>query len=241
MSCYEWEAGTIKIPSAEWAGTKASIREAVNKRHEALFLVAEASYKELIEKMPGFKAQVAAKTMSNHNIERKAYDIIDGQLETHARRSNRRVDQGDNYEIFNKIVVTHNPKTYKPITPKLRKPLKKDFPIHNGSVNHLDDGDCSVTFDNDTRSIRWDVPENNHAVDNAREGTLGKAFFGAMKKITWTRESGGQILGNDEYNRDAGRDYDGGGGTLTKATFGKEQQELEAKARQAYNPYGFRR
>lgn len=240
MSCYEWEAGTIKIPSAEWASVKSNIREAVNKRQEALFVVAELVYKDMADQLPELKASLKAKKIYHHDFVSKLHEIVNKRIEAHGRRSITSIfDDEDCSTVLDVIVILRDPKTYQPITPKLRKPLKKDFPIHNGAVSHFDQGDCSVTFNNDDRTVRWEVYENNHAVDRARDSILGKAFFDAMKKVTWTRDSGGQILGNDEYSREAGREYEGGGGSQVKATFSAEQQKRDKEmSSRSYNSYG---
>ena len=127
---------------------------------------------------------------------------------------------------------------------RLRKPQKKDFPTAGNNICVFDDEDCSVVFDNDSKTARWTVHENNHAVEHARASVLGTAFFAAMAKVTWTRGSGGQIVGNDEYNQDAGRDYAGGGGSYVTAEFSMEAQKRDAEARRSarYAPIGsFRR
>lgn len=63
-------------------------------------------------------------------------------------------------------------------------------------------GDASIILDDETRTVIWDVPENNHARENARKDPLARALFRALGAIKWTRDSGGVIAGNDEYNRD---------------------------------------
>lgn len=243
MSCYEWEAGNIKIPSAEWAKVKLSIRKDVNAYQQVMLEAAEDIYNVLTVKLPELKKQVAAKTINAFMIETKLYEIAKERLDLYARRRGVTFHEGASNTILMTIAFKRDPKDWNKHTIKLKKPLKKDFPIHNGAVNHFDDGDCSLTFDNDTRTVRWDVPENNHACDRAREGTLGKAFFKAMESVTWTRDSGGSIYGNDEYNRESGHDYEGGGGTLLKATFSAEQQKRDReRSRNSYNSYrGFMR
>ena len=43
--------------------------------------------------------------------------------------------------------------------------------------------------------------------------------------MKWTARSGGSILGNDEYNRDSGRDHEGGGGSYVSMRFGQDEVE----------------
>lgn len=65
------------------------------------------------------------------------------------------------------------------------------------------DGDASITLDAKARAVRWTVYENNHAREHARDHKLAKTLFYALNHIDWTRGSGGEIVGNDEYNRDS--------------------------------------
>lgn len=231
MSTYEWEAGTIKIPSAEWAKTKAAIRDAMNRRQTALLAVAEKVYDDLGKALPNLKKQLKAKTLSDWDYEKKLDQIVDRHVDSHINRSRDLVfDPNDRHEILEKVLITRDRKTGKSVTPRLRKPLKKDFPQAGNNVNAFSADDCSLTFDNDARSIRWEVYENNHARDHAYATVLGNAFFSAMKKVTWTRDSGGTIIGNDEYNVDAGREYAGGGGSYVTHTFSAEAQKAEKEA-----------
>jgi hypothetical protein len=245
MSRYEWEAGTIKIPSAEWAKTKAAIRDAMNRRQTALFVTAEKAHAELVQKLPDLKKQLKAKTLSDWDYEKAIDRLVDRHMETYrySVRGNALVfDPSDGRDILDKIYVDHDPKTRKAISPKLRKPLKKDFPLAGNNVNSFQADDCSLVFDNEARSVRWQVYDNNHARDHAYATVLGNAFFDAMKKITWTRDSGGTIVGNDEYNQDAGREYEGGGGSYVTHRFSADEQkrerEAEARARNSYGGYG---
>jgi hypothetical protein len=242
MSCYEWESGTIKIPSADWAKTKAAVREAVNRRQTALFEVAERVHKELSTSLPELKKDLKAKKITEWDLEKKLDQIIDRHMDAVGNRHGGRhglFDEYDGSEIEDKVVITRDPKTRAYVSPRLRKPLKKDFPLAGNNVGHFTAGDCAVVFDNDKKTARWEVYENNHAVEHARATALGIAFFKAMEKITWTRDSGGKIIGNDEYNRDSGREYEGGGGSYLKQTFSAEQQKKDREAAARSRSYGY--
>jgi hypothetical protein len=248
MSTYEWEAGTIKIPSAEWAKTKTAIREAVNRRQSALLAVAEKAHAELVEKLPEMKKQRRNGTLNLWDFERTLDKIVQRHMEIYKAglRGHVRVfDEFDHTEILQKIYVTRDPKTWKEITPKLRKPQKKDFPLAGSNVNSFQADNCSLVFDNDARTIGWHVPENNHAREHAHATVLGGAFFAAMKTITWTRGSGGVLVGNDEYNHDLGRENVGAGGSYVTHRFSAEAQkaekEAERKRSMSYGGYGYGR
>ena len=103
------------------------------------------------------------------------------------------------------------------------RPLKKDFPKLTNKTTQIDNDDCTVVFNDKTHTVSWSVQENNHAVENARESILGQAFFSALRKIKWTRGSGGELVGNDEYNQDDCSS--GGGANYTKAHYGPKGEK----------------
>lgn len=75
-----------------------------------------------------------------------------------------------------------------------------------------------LVLDEKTRTVRWVVPENNHAVDFAWRHPMGKAFENALRKVRWVRGTGGKLVGNDEYNRDSR--YEGGGANYVTRRYG---------------------
>lgn len=77
-------------------------------------------------------------------------------------------------------------------------------------------GEARISFVG--RRVEWRVPENNHAVERAHEHPIARAFFKALSQVRWTRKTGGNFSGNDEYNRDA-RDEGSGANYLT-ASYG---------------------
>lgn len=72
--------------------------------------------------------------------------------------------------------------------------------------------DADIELNGEAKTVTWYVHEGNHAREYARQEPIGKLLFQLLNKITWTRGSGGVIVGNDEYNRDSweegsGRNY----------------------------------
>lgn len=53
MSCYEWEEGTLKVPSSEWSGLKKAVREAWNIYMLDRHCIAQEIYSDLIAKGKG--------------------------------------------------------------------------------------------------------------------------------------------------------------------------------------------
>ena len=87
-------------------------------------------------------------------------------------------------------------------------------------------GEPLITFDRGKRSVRWEVPEGNHARDHGRNHPIAQALFKALDRVQWTRGTGGKIVGNDEYNRDS--EYEGGGGNYVIDEYGPKVQRQPA-------------
>jgi hypothetical protein len=102
---------------------------------------------------------------------------------------------------------------------KVFKPKKKDFPLLPTSksvVLHLEE--VTITLDNKKRALTYCSGENNRAVEHGRDNPVVDLMFQKLRAIAWTRGTGGEFVGNDEYNQD-NRDS-GGGGNYTTAAFG---------------------
>ena len=101
-----------------------------------------------------------------------------------------------------------------------RRAKKTDYQWPTKTTTALRDGELFISLDRKTRTIRYDVGENNHAREYADESTLGKALTRVIDTVKWTHGTGGVLLGNDEYNRESGEDYAGGGGSYVVAAYG---------------------
>ena len=103
---------------------------------------------------------------------------------------------------------------------KPRRAKKTDYQWPTKTTTSLRDGGLFIGLDRKTRTIRYSVDENNHAREYAAETALSKAWERVIREVKWTHGTGGVLLGNDEYNRDAGEDYAGGGGSYVVAAYG---------------------
>lgn len=64
------------------------------------------------------------------------------------------------------------------------------------------DAEASVRINEKTRTLRWKVGENNHAVEHAHDSLLGRTLFDHLSKVKWTRGTGGYIRYSSEYDTD---------------------------------------
>lgn len=219
MSCYNWEHGTITLPAKAWATFRTALIKAHNEQQEALLKDAQAAYKAV-------KAAIKGKRGNARST------AIEAALDAHCtestqgwhRYSSREVNYDRKYRL--ERLVCKREYWNGPIT--LVAPKRKAMgilPVSKSAALILDE--ATITLDNATRTVTWDVPENNRAVERANEHPVAVKMWQLLGKVEWTRGSGGQIIGNDEYNRDS---YDcGGGGNYVTKTFSKAEQEAERK------------
>lgn len=201
MSCSNWESGSIIIPSKAWAGFKKGLVEAHNRLVEGQF----AKAKQIHERL-------TAKAKGRRKIERSEWDSWFQDF--------RLSDQ--DYEKIAKVLdfgLLLNGTKSRP-----RRPMKKDFTFANGKTTQFPvgwEGQISLS-DNKARTVIWSTGHNNRAVEDARGTEIASAFFRLLNGITWTRGSGGQLVGNDEYNDGDG---EGDGANYVTATYGPKKKQ----------------
>jgi len=225
MSKYEWESGTIRLPSKDWAKFRTGLLKAWNERELGRLEKAKVAHAKLtaaIKGKRGSKRATALKAAVEARFTRSEYDRYAG------RSFPTEVDS----EIREMVVTQKGWHTDRIYTLKAL-PKKKDLKLFATSKDaemQCDDG--YVGFKNATKTLVWDVSENNHAREHAHAHWFAKLVFEALGKITWTRGSGGTLVGNDEYNRD-NRDS-GGGGNYTTREFSQAKQKRDREyARQS--------
>lgn len=214
MSCYEWERGTIVLPAKEWAGFRKKLLTLWNEKQDELYETAKKAH---------LAAQAAAKGKRGKNrqppILREIAKVCGGEVDTHGNFSCRR-DDSDVFEMWERVtglILCGKPwKVEATNTKNPQKKYLKKFPISKSASIRIPDGE--ITFNNENRTVTWDVDENNHAKDHARGHWFARALFRALDGVDWTSKTGGVIVGNDEYNRDA--DYPGGGGNYITSAYG---------------------
>lgn len=103
---------------------------------------------------------------------------------------------------------------------KPRRVLQSDIDWPTNRTTEFHESDLTLTFKRETRTLTFEVSENNHARDYADATTLAHTFYEEMAKVHWTHGTGGVILGNDEYNRESGYENEGGGGSYVVAAYG---------------------
>ena len=259
MSCYNWEQGSIKIPSKQWKRFRDSIVGVANERQERLYNAALKIHKALSDK--AFRDKVKD-IVRAYNKKQKVKDrvklssvtpnaIFDALNDSYGYGPLCRALKDHDYSLQAAVFPDprpsygghedHNnyyddkPAVEEALFPyilnekgwrtnkrkRLVKPKKKDFAkVSPTKVTTLQADSGSLTFEHASKRIVWRVDENNRAVESARASWLGEALFDALSAVSWTRGSGGKFIGNDEYNRHEGAEYEGGGGSYVTAEYG---------------------
>ena len=208
MSRYDWESGTLKIPSAAWATLKKQLRTDWNQ-------ILDRQLKTALELFTHLKAVSKGQRRFDYRQAAEAW----GQEQTRGRRPpdgycppywRPETSGPTSDDIEAAIGWVFKDRSVKPVLPK-----KKDLPYAHAKTVYLGDcgrsyWDASIRLDDTARTLTWSVDSNNHAVERAWEHPMGEALNKALQAITWTRGSGGEFVGNDEYNQD---DRQAGGGS----------------------------
>jgi hypothetical protein len=204
MSRYEWERGSIKLSTVEWTKFRKEMERYAHRAYVEAFEMTQKVWK-------GLKASDKAKG--------------DLRITDHVKRPVFGRYSSDGEAFYDWVVDLAELMFWQAkVNGKLARPQKTkvDFPTNKTTCFIHDD--ASISFDRTSKTVTWDVGENNHACERASESALGSKFFGLLNKIVWSRGTGGVIVGNDEYTREA--DYAGGGGNYVVAAYGPIGERL---------------
>lgn len=219
MSNYEWERGTFKLPSAEFADFRQKIQDVDRLRKEKAFAQTQAFWKGLSRKQQSDPAayhqainawEPGRETDGSYGHPRRPWsapDPLDDAAHELARALlYRKVDAWKTIDGRHQRDPDHKPS----------RVLASEVEYPTNRTICFTDTDCSVTFDKDAKTVTWDVQDNNHAVDHAHASAIGMAFFDRLGKVRWTHGTGGSLAYHSEYH-DEDRSVGGGGNTCSGA------------------------
>jgi hypothetical protein len=202
MSKNCWERGELKMSVKEFGSFRRDMIAFHNDRSARMFSKAQHLYvnlKELGKGKRGFDYHTALENMlTNGSMRLSSYEIDGGDEITNALFP------------YEKINEHFTGRSKRPKAPKRSQfnPLKTNADrIPVGS-------EAGIGFDKKRRVVIWSVSENNHAVERAHDHGTGKEFFKRLSRVNWTLGTGGEIVGNDEYNQDT-RESGGGANYVT--------------------------
>lgn len=229
MSCYEWEAGTIKLPATEFPKLLKSVQAAAKAHDVAVFEATQQFWKALPT------TAVKDHTLYGVWVEMLCYGA-DGEYWPNGRGATRptlprpagwhprglaHVDYDTERGIASDVHSLLSQAWYDRERQgrggmqreRARRIIRRDYPVVSGATLRFLAGESTIGFDRAQRTVTWDVPENNHACDGCRDHPVARSLFTALGRVCWTRGSGGDIVGNNEYS-DEDRSVGGGGNYL---------------------------
>jgi hypothetical protein len=219
MSRNEWERGEIKLSTKEFGPVRRDLIASYNARQSRLFNHAQHLYvnlKELGKGKRGYDYHASLENMLTNGSMRQYIGDVDGGYEiTDA------IFPNEKKEIEGKGFTWQ--RSRKPKAPKKSQfaPLKQSatvIPVGN---------EAGIGFKKDLRLVIWQVSENNHSVERARSNAMGREFFNRLNRVVWTRGTGGEIVGNDEYNQDSRES--GGGSNYVTARYGVAEKQFKSQ------------
>ena len=211
MSHNEWEEGTIKLPTAEFARLRKAMQDNKAKHCDTVFDLTQECWKSLSRKETtdpdAYKAAVRkylkeneARTVRMRNNWGDPVPATDADL---ARKEAIR-DAGWRMDL-----------RWGQTKPARVQKSQIDFPTNR--TLSFGDGGGSITFNREDSTVTWDC-DGNRARERARETTTAKEFFQLLDTVKWTRGTGGVFTGNDESARESR--YEGGGANYVTTAYG---------------------
>jgi hypothetical protein len=213
MSRHEWERGEIKFSTKEFTPFRHAVIRVHNEHQTQLFNLATEIYGNLklaAKGKRGFDFASAFQALTTRIDSESAGDIYDAIFP---------------YEKVEKLVagqiIPSMERREKPLSPK-----KNQFPLAKQNAERIDVGsEAGIGFDKKRRVVIWSVAENNHAVERAHEHKVGAEFFRLLSRVNWTRGTGGEIAGNDEYNQESRES--GSGANYVTHRFGAAEKQFK--------------
>jgi len=210
---------SIKLPTREFASFRRGMVQFYNERQTRLYAKAKSLYGQL---------KVASKSKRNFDYgeafrklaQASSYGVFGYGISTTI----------DGYEEIMDAVLPFEQRKDGVMTSrrKPKAPKKKDFALLKQSTPIIRMPEASIGFAKKPY-VTWAVSENNHAVERAHEHKVAHEFFKRLSAVKWVRGTGGEIIGNDENNRDS--DYAGGGGNYVTHRFGVAEKAFRAQFR----------
>ena len=205
MSTYEWEVGTWKLSTKEFPSLVRDVQR-----------VANAHWHEVFERTQEFWDGLGTK----HKRSIQAYLVV--VHEHHERQPDDNfIGLVSDVDYLLTYAATREPdpdgKYHTVARARPRRIIQRDLPKRT-DMRFECGGGSTLDFARKGRRIDWSVEDNNHAREYGRDHPIAQYFFGRLQRVNWTRGTGGEVWGNDEYNGDSGGV--GGGGNYSLGTWG---------------------
>lgn len=196
MGHWDRQHGEIILPSAEFAAVRQAVQKATHEHQSKVFEETQVFWKGLTRKEQTDPAAYTAAL-------RRYMDAKYKQLHPPQPASfwSRPAPAPFTEEFLDdldwRLGIRHGAKP--------ARVLKSDLPFPTNRTTSFPAGEGSVSFDKDSSTVHWSTSENRGATERAHNSAAGRALFDRLKTVKWTRNTGGIIMGNNEYAEDAGR------------------------------------
>lgn len=195
MGHWETEHGDIILPSAEYAAVRQAVQNAEHAHQTKVFEETQEFWKGLTRKEQTDPAAYEAARV-RHIAERRR--LTESALRGWGRRS----------------ITPHAEEVIDAVDWRLTlsrgaapaRVLKSDIPFPTNRTTSFRAGEGSITFDKDTKSVLWETGQYRNVIDKARNSPAGAALFEAVRKVKWTRGTGGIFRGNNENHSEEAED-----------------------------------
>ena len=221
MSRSEWESGTIKLPTAEFARVRQVVADCEAARQAVVFDHTQEFWGGLTRKQ---KSDPAAYLDAAHTYTKAESDRVNTENRKLSIATWRTPEPIPDFSehVYDALTRSRTP----------RRVLKNDMSFPNNKTLYFEDGEAHVSFDREDSSVTWSANGDNHAVDFAQNKPLAADLFTALGTVKWTRDTGGVLTGNDEYND--GPQGEGTGADYVTRGFGPRGAEQAPHATPAY-------
>lgn len=218
MTCMSEEKGTISFTQTGYMDVMRQIRKSYNDHINDVYAAALALHAKLAAMSGGKVSEKRKALFKDHVTDFRFYWGYNDKVVC------------DDYDLC-QLVQTE---MFRGANGKLTKPRRSAFPKLTNKIASFVfycGTEGSVSLNEKTNSIRWEVDENNHAVEHARNSILGGRFIGILHKYKWRRNEGGVWYYMDEFSResDGNAEYE----SEFWGPVGKKRQEDNMKALRA--------
>ncbi|MBG0738958.1 hypothetical protein IV500_05910 [Paeniglutamicibacter antarcticus] len=193
MGHWETEHGEIVLPAAEFAAVRQAVQKVVHEHQTKVFDATQEFWKGLTRKEQTDPEAYTAALRKDVNARHAAME--------QAQSSWRHQPSAPHLEELNddlewRLTLDRGAKP--------ARVLKTDLPFPTNRTTDFPAGEGSVTFNKDTNTVEWNTGESRNVIDRAHNSAAGAALFDRIKTVKWTRNTGGLIMGNNEYAQEAG-------------------------------------
>lgn len=222
MGNYAWEGGSIKLPPAEYKRVRNIMRRYIESDLDEAFRLSQLFWQTCPRWAKKNPLNAGYAFIHGENDWGKRTPIPTDWADPRWRRENgldpsRWTDSPDMAHHLSEYLVRYE---YKPgVGSTYHRQRKSDMPKLTGATWRLEFSEITIAF-TEGNTLEYHSGHNKSQPERARRHPWVMKMFQTLDGVAWTSRSGGLIVGNDEYNQDAGLSVPGAGGNYITAVYG---------------------